>query len=394
MSNSTLPQTTKSGNPVLSLADLHAFDPCAKERSGESDFCCPLCGNGKPVDHAHRSLGVNLGDGPKKGAWECHRCGQSGKLSDFWTERPAFSPAARKPTPARKPLRMPAFAARDDAPPPDPPPSIADRFPALAGTLGEDYLAGRGLALALCEAAGVRYAPDFHGRPAVVFPILNAAIHEIAAQGRYLISLPGRPNFFTEGSKKDGVFVSPGAWHADDITIVESPIDALSLCPPGYPALALLGKSWPEWLPAFIASTRKTTNIGFDADEPGSQAAHDVEAAAESLAKALRYYDAHSRRLRPSRAKDWNGQLLEVAECRRLEERLFKQIVFLETGKQHPELSRVELLRRAAETLDAFTAACMAADGPEANGFNDEPLNPSSVDFLPKWREKLNRLRP
>ena len=379
--------TTKSGGPVLSLSELRVFDPRAPERAGESDFCCPLCGDGKPVDQAHRSLSVNL----ESGAWHCHRCEQSGKLREHWTDLPPRStvPSARRPAAN---LVLPPLARRDDAPPADLPAPIADRFPALAGTPGEAYLTRRGLPLALCGTAGVRFAPDWHGRPAVLFPIVDAAGREIAAQGRYLTPLPGRPNFYTEGPKSGGLFAPPGAWDAGEVTITEAPIDALSLCLCGYPAFALVGKSWPEWLPAFVASKRRRVYLAFDADQPDSIGVRAGDAAAVKMAEALRYYDCHSERLRPGRAKDWNAQYLEVAECRRLGGLLFKQTQFLEEGKPHPALSRADLLRRAGETLDAFTAACRVADGPEAQGYNDAPLDLFAVDCLPMWREVLRRV--
>jgi len=380
-------QITKNGGPVLSLDELRAFDPRAPERPGECDFCCPLCGGAHPVDQAHRSLSVNL----ESGAWHCHRCEQSGKLREHWTERPPDRLQARR-APSQKPLRLPPLAARNDAPPPDLPLPIADRYPALAGTSGEAYLAGRGLPLALCEAAGVRYAPDWHGRPGALFPIVNAAGQEIAAQGRYLASLPGRPNFYTEGPKSGGVFAAPGAWEAGEITITEAPIDALSLCLSGYPALALVGKSWPEWLPAFVASTRKRVYLAFDADEPDRKGIRAGDKAAEDLAAALRYYDCHSERLRPGRAKDWNAQLLGVAECRRLCDLLFRQVQFLESRTPHPKMSRAELLKCLEDTLGVFAVACFYADGPEALGYDDGPLDPFSVDCLPMWRESVRRL--
>ena len=379
--------TTQSGGLVLSLSELRTFDPRAKERPGESDFCCPLCGDGKPVDQAHRALSVNL----ESGVWHCHRCGQGGKMREFWTEKPLDRPQGRRPS-VRKPLVLPPLARRDDAPPLNLPAPIADRFPTLAGTPGEAYLAGRGLPLALCEAAGVRYAGDWHGRPAVLFPIVNAGGHEIAAQGRYLTSLDGRPNFYTEGPKKEGVFVSPGAWDAGEITITEAPIDALSLCLCEYPALALVGKSWPEWLPAFVAAKRRRVFLAFDADQPDARGIRAGDQAAEKLGEALRYYDCRSDRLRPGRAKDWNAQLLEVRECRRLCALLYKQIKFLEDGRPHPKLSRANLLARAQGTLKALTAACIAADDPEAQGYDDSPLDPFAAECLPIWHHALSRV--
>ena len=153
-----------------------------------------------------------------------------------------------------------------------------------------------------------------------------------------------------------------------------------------------MGKSWPEWLPAFIASTRKKVYLAFDADEPDAQGIRAGDDASEKLAAALRYYDCRSERLRPVRAKDWNGQLLEVSECRRLCTLLFKQVEFLNSEIAHPCLSRRTLLERSVATLDALSAACVAAGGPDTLGYEDGPLDPSANRVLPMWHDELNRL--
>ncbi len=64
--------------PVLSLAELEAYDPRAPFRGGkERRFCCPLpaCAE-KRIDAAHRSLTANV----ETGAWHWWRCGAAGKL--------------------------------------------------------------------------------------------------------------------------------------------------------------------------------------------------------------------------------------------------------------------------------------------------------------------------
>lgn len=72
-----------SGSPVLSLQELEAFDPRALQGGGEGRFLCPLCGQGKPKDAAHRSLTMNV----RNGAWQCFRCAARGKLREMWDER-------------------------------------------------------------------------------------------------------------------------------------------------------------------------------------------------------------------------------------------------------------------------------------------------------------------
>ncbi len=49
--------------PILSLADLEAYDPRATERGRERRFLCPCCGDGKPRNAAHRSLSLNTQTG-------------------------------------------------------------------------------------------------------------------------------------------------------------------------------------------------------------------------------------------------------------------------------------------------------------------------------------------
>ncbi len=75
--------------PRLSLRELEDFDDRApmwykKERR----FCCPLeeCSDHR-VDAAHRSLSVNT----EVGSWYCHRCGQSGLLTEYVKKADPFA---------------------------------------------------------------------------------------------------------------------------------------------------------------------------------------------------------------------------------------------------------------------------------------------------------------
>jgi len=68
--------------PILSLEELDAFDSHAPQ-GARRRFCCPLCGQGKPKDGAHRSLSVESATG----LWKCFRCEASGQLREQWPEK-------------------------------------------------------------------------------------------------------------------------------------------------------------------------------------------------------------------------------------------------------------------------------------------------------------------
>jgi len=302
---------------AVSLADLEAFDPRAPAGKGERRFCCPLpaCA-GKPLDAAHRSLSLNT----QTGAWRCHRCDARGVLREHWQparERTrawlrrafAFAPVPGNGAPANTadqetPLRR---AERHENRPPAgetvQTPSFDwraayDRAEPLPASAGARYLAGRGIPAQLAEAAGVRFAARWYGRPAVLFPVHAAAGELVAVSGRHLDS--GKPASHTGGAKSQGLFATPGALSAARIVITEAPIDALSLAAAGVPAVALCGTSGPAWLPQVCAF--RAVAVAFDGDAAG-------DAAAARLTPALVSLGATVERWRPAAGKDWNELL-------------------------------------------------------------------------------------
>lgn len=280
----------------MNLGELEAFDPGARAGSRERRFCCPLEGcQGKRVDAAHRSLSVNV----ETGAYRCHRCGEAGLLDDFRGDR-------ERPARGRKPRRV-----RPAAPPSPPPASEEDRatFAArvagatsLDGTPGAAYLRGRGLDPEGAHRAGARFATDFGGRPAILFPLRDRDGRLVAVHARYVGE--GTPKCRTvkqnPNAPHGGVFATPGALDAPQATIVEAPLDALSLALCGCPALATVGTACPGWLPRLLALRRAF--VGHDADEAG-------DVAASRVADELRAFGAVVERLRPLGEKDWNDLL-------------------------------------------------------------------------------------
>lgn len=296
-----------STQPALSLAELESFDSRALglrlgQGGKEQRFLCPLCGDGKPKDAAHRCLSLNS----QSGVWHCHRCGQNGKLREMWEERP--------PLPRRERAR--AALAQTFAVPVAPALPRADKGAAatwkhllqglqpLDETRGAFYLRERGLSLPTALGADARFCADFLGRPAVVFPLRDRQGKLVGAQGRY-VDGHDQPKARTLGDKRCGLFVAKGALDAamPALLVTEAPLDALSLAQAGYPAVAVCGTEPPTWFHRLAAFRRVL--LAFDADEAGDRAA-------DKVAPLLSSFGARCERLRPEGAKDWN-ELLQHA---------------------------------------------------------------------------------
>lgn len=280
---------------ALTLRDLEDFDPGGGRGSRERRFCCPLCHGDRRMDAAHRSLSLNT----ETGAWHCHRCGESGTLSE------RREPAVKNRRPRRRTSR-PLAPPRETKPPSDTEWREHLRgVVSLADTPGETYLAGRGIPIEAARAAQVRYHPCFLGRPAVLFPIRDRQGELVAVQGRYVDT--GDPKCRTVGPKRLGLFLStPKALQADPLVVTEAPIDALSLASQGLPAVALVGTSAPTWLAE--ASAFRRVVLALDADEAGDRATSE-------LALELSKLGARPLRLRPPQGhKDWNAALMATGE--------------------------------------------------------------------------------
>jgi Toprim-like len=266
--------------PALSLADLEAFDPHPAGGGRERRFCCPLpaCG-GKPRDRAHQSLSVNT----ESGDWLCFRCGAAGRLVERW--RPARELRRER---ALRTFRLAPERERGHAESAGQLAPLWAATVALAGTPGAAYLTGRGLPPAVAEACGARFAPDWMGRPAVVFPLHDPAGALVAANARYLgdagrgkAAGPRGPKTRTIGDRVLGAFATPGAWEDDPLVLVEGPCDALALAAAGVPAVALVGTRPPVWLVRRAFGRRVA--VALDADLEGDRAAGELRAELESL---------------------------------------------------------------------------------------------------------------
>lgn len=295
---------------ALSLAELEAYDPRAPRRRGERRFLCPLCGDGKSRDAAHRSLALNT----STGAWVCHRCSARGLLKENQTTRPALSRAARSQAALER-----AFALSSRTEDPDKRAAAADPHwramweasTPLEGTPGAAYIEGRALPADAAHEACVRFSAKWYGRPAVLFPVHDRVGALVAVNGRFVAGR-ANPKTQTAGAQSLGVFATPGALSAPLVAVCEAPLDALSLWLCGVASIALIGTSAPDWLSSALAF--RSVLMATDADTAGDNTA-------AKLSPLLKSRGARTFRFRARGGKDWS-ELLERRGAANLREHI------------------------------------------------------------------------
>jgi hypothetical protein len=263
----------------------------------------PLC-VGKTKIQDHRSLSANV----ETGAWECHRCRATGKLTDFWVDQPRLTRRQRQAEARAQAFELtPRAPSISPGPAPQAPLQPAtvplwrmtwDRALAITdvrASSGIGYLAGRGIPIELASAAGVRFSPGWYREPAVLFAVSNYAGELVAVQGRAIRG----DNRKAGGPKGQGAFATPGAFDTDPVVIVEAPIDALTLWLCGVPAIAMCGKTAPGWLAKALAFQRVA--LAVDNDAGGDEATERSHA-------DLTAFGCQVERWRPQ-FKDWNEDL-------------------------------------------------------------------------------------
>ncbi len=261
--------STPNARPVLSLADLEAFD-LPQGRDPEKVCRCPECKGSERAFHFNTATG----------AFRCWRasCGATGKLSDFWQDRPqqnrkqrarndlhaAFSLAPKDCSPDA--INAPHSAPqREQSAPATSAPATAATWQTLfaqskpaSGTAAADYLARRGIPDATSEAANarvLRFYPGGYARDYVVFPFCDRDGAPVAFQAR---AIDGEADGHqARGTKSAGVFSTcTDALKAESVILCEAPIDALSLAACGFEAVALGGTSAPAWIVKALALKR------------------------------------------------------------------------------------------------------------------------------------------
>jgi len=274
-------QRERDMSGVLSMAALEQHDPESPHRQPERYFLCPLpaC-SGHQNQRRHRKLSVNVADG----LWKCHRCGEGGKLAEFWTDTPAgvpYTPSSRtsKPVHVLQPDKT-----IDECPLDDIRLDWLSKQPRLSADRsapGREYLKRRGLDIEQCIAAKVIYAPDFRGRPGVIFPMYGDINRKVlgGAQLRFIDNHPDlhRMETFKGSNMSQTMFMTADAIpenrdHPWFLCVTEAPIDALSLSCAGIPAVATIGKksALPDWImrvlkfPAFVILATDDDKAGQD----------------------------------------------------------------------------------------------------------------------------------
>jgi len=292
---------TKDGRPILSRADLDAYDYAPARAGGRDRYYCPIHGG----DH-QRSLSVD----PDTGKFTCHSCGASGTLREHWpdssgsfTRTPAPSIeeigrrelAAQRRADAERAERLTAEIPADAA-------QFLARLDAMSAALrdrecpGAVYLRARGLDPQRAADLGVGYAgpgvwPGDRGRRVgrVVYPLEDPLTNRIvSAVGRLCVdpspswSTALCEEFKTAKQRKLGGCPA-GVWPARSVAVardqghplvlVEGPADALALAQLDtltYPVLALVGTA--NVLPMTSLSGIAGVVLALDDDDGGRKA--------------------------------------------------------------------------------------------------------------------------
>lgn len=352
-------------NPVT-LQEIESYDSRPQKSGEEKRFLCclsDLC-RGKPRDSAHRSLSVNT----RTGFYICHRCGAKGKLREFWEEKPKlnFKQRARMKLSERFSTTERIIAKTDKNQSHQEPWRLKwdSMQTAFADSAAEEYLLGRQIPPEISRAADCGFAAQWEhwenieGKwklngidRRVVFPVRDKEKNLVAIQGRAIDREWIASDKITRGDKSLGVFYSaPDVFEQKVIAVCEGAVDALALQTCGVAAVAMMGKSAPDWLSVRLGF--KAVLLATDADEAGDEAAARLEV-------ELKPTGASTMRLRPKGAKDW-GEALE----KRGVENLSKH--FAPFSREATDQIRVDAaykLSQAGEATKAKFIAGLVEDG-------------------------------
>jgi DNA primase len=322
-----------SGSKIVTLAEIENHDD--RPRSAGRDEFRYLCSLSamcleKTRDAAHRSLSVNK----RTGAFYCHRCGTRGKLKEYWEERHTNNGKFQSKRAVARAKLSDKFAVAASEPPREThdPEKIERLLEGLAvwqsdflNSPAEMYLTGRGIPPAIAGRFRCGYAPRWEHwekenekwrligtDERVIFPITDKSGNLTAVQARAINKNFTGAEKLTKGDKSAGLFQSPDIFSGKILAITEGPVDALALAAAGIPAAAMMGTSYPAWLP--LALGFKFVLLATDADASG-------DAAAAKLTDELKIRGARIFRLRPRRAKDW-AEVLEKIGAENLGENL------------------------------------------------------------------------
>lgn len=179
------------------------------------------------------------------------------------------------------------------------PEEIYGRALSLAGSPGQEYAERRSVPVDIAESAGVRFEPDFAGRPALLVPMRDMEANLTAVHGRYLHATYSQNKMLTVG-RAGGAVILGNVWQTEPLIMVEGLFDALSLAVCGWASVATIGRSISHLEKLTI---NKNVWAAFDAGRSGESNAIMLQ---KLLPRAL------VRRLPPPpRCKDWNTALVK-----------------------------------------------------------------------------------
>ena len=312
---------TATQTRYLSKADLESYDQLPMKCRDELRYLCPLCGDDKPRDKAHKSLSTN----PDDGKYFCQRCKASGMLKEYYLKEKGVSPSQSRPKqpdwipkpPVKQEKTLDETKVQEAL-------SYWKKTLSISGTAGESYLSGRGLDSGLCESCQVRYLDDFSGinsdgkeyhlGQGVVFPIIGLIESLPKVVGiSFRSSKAGNSRTCVRGEKSSGCFPLPGTFSEDwpYLIVTEAPIDTLSIAMAGIPSgVATCGtiKKLPEWvfnrLKIPYKGKSRTLIVATDNDEAGETMHANLK---EQFSRA----PVRVERVKPpDNEHDWNDALL------------------------------------------------------------------------------------
>ena len=91
----------------------------------------------------------------------------------------------------------------------------------LEATDGQAYVERRGVPIDIATGAGVRFDPDWAGRPAVLIALRDCDGEIRSAHGRYLHNVRGQDKMLTIGPGGGAISVL-GGWRSDPLIVVEA----------------------------------------------------------------------------------------------------------------------------------------------------------------------------
>ncbi|MDD2335232.1 MAG: toprim domain-containing protein [Geobacteraceae bacterium] len=179
------------------------------------------------------------------------------------------------------------------------PEEIHARALPLIGTPGQTYAEHRCVPVRIADEAGVRFDPDFAGRPAVLIAMRDQRGALTAVHGRYLHSTHCQNKMLTVGTEGGAVVLLDG-WRTEPLILVEGLFDALSLAVCGWASVATIGRSISRLAEMTFG---RVVWAAFDAGRSGET---NVSTLRDRLPHAL-----IQRLPPPPRCKDWNTALIK-----------------------------------------------------------------------------------